>query len=402
MELLLAAYHSLRTNKLRSILTTLGVVMGVGSVVLMVSIVEGARRRVIHEFENIGVNLIFVVYMPEQRPLRGQPFSPLVGFQGLTMDDVRAIQRNCDQVAMLSPEMRFGTSVKTVSAERNYPVMGVTEEARRVFTVNVAHGRGLSKQDVDSWARVCVLGQEVADELFPQQDPIGQEVLIRGMRLKVIGVMEKKGRALGENRDNTVYLPLTVMHHCFIGRDIIASIVAKATSPDKVAVAADQIWNQLALRHKNIQDFVVDTQDNMLSAIGRILNLFMYVLGGVGGLSLITGGIGIMNIMLVSVTERTREIGIRRAVGAKERDIFAQFLIEAIALSGFGGAIGLAMGLGLSRLVNYVMGERLPTHTPLWAVLLAVGCAAAVGIFFGSYPARRAAKLDPIEALRYE
>ncbi len=401
-HLLASAFLSLRTNKLRTVLTALGVVMGVASVVLMVSIVEGARRKVIGEFENIGANLIFVVYQPEQRPLRQRGFSPFADFQGLTLDDARHIERTCDQVVDLSPEMRLPLLVRSASAERTFPVMGVTEQARRVFTINVVQGRGLTRLDVEAWARVAVLGQEVADELFPGLDPVGKEVSIRGLRLRVIGVLEKKGRALGENRDNTVYIPLTVMHRCFLGREIVASIVAKAARPETTAEAADQIWAALARRHHNLKDFVVDTQDNLLTSIGRILNLFLYVLGGIGGLSLLTGGIGIMNIMLVSVTERTREIGIRRAVGAKASAIFAQFLLEAVALSGTGGLVGLGMGFGLARLVNQVMGDRLPTFTPLWAGALAFVCASSVGIFFGSYPASRAAKLDPIEALRWE
>jgi putative ABC transport system permease protein len=208
---------------------------------------------------------------------------------------------------------------------------------------------------------------------------------------------------MGEDRDGFIYVPLSVMHKRLLGTDVLATINCKAVAPDKVDAACDQIWRLMMRYHdKNVKDFIVDSQERMLKAIGAVLSTFTVVLGGIGALALLVGGIGIMNIMLVSVTERTREIGIRKAVGARQRDILIQFLMESITLSGFGGVFGIAFGAGLSYLVGVVMGERLPTAVPLWACVLAFSFSASVGIFFGIYPAYRAAKLDPIMALRYE
>jgi|YNPNPStandDraft_1061719.scaffolds.fasta_scaffold16175_2 putative ABC transport system permease protein len=398
IQCFLVALASLRANKLRSFLTMLGVIIGVGSVIVMVSLVEGARHQVVKEFEELGSNLIFVVYAPEQRESgrrRGV-------FEGLTLEDAEAIKRDCPLVAKVSPEMRFNAKVRHGKKEREVPVMGVGEDVNDVINVRVARGRPIDRMDVRNWRRVCVLGQKVVDALFEQEDPIGQEVRLWNVRLRVIGVLAKKGRSLGEDRDNFVHIPLTAIHKRFIGGKIIAAITVKAVSPEKTTEAADQIWELLRRRHENVQDFIVDTQEGILKSVGKIINIFALVLGGIGGLSLLVGGIGIMNIMLVSVTERTKEIGLRKAVGAKRRDILVQFLTESMTLSVIGGLFGMGFGASLSWTVGYVMKDRLPTHVPLWAALTAFVFSAAVGIFFGIYPAMRAARLDPIVALRHE
>lgn len=398
VQCFLVALASLRANKLRSFLTMLGIIIGVGSVIVMVSLVEGARYQVIKEFEELGSNLIFVVYAPEQRESgrrRGV-------FEGLTLEDAEAIKRDCPLVAKVSPEMRFSAKVRHGKKEREVPIMGVGEEVNDVINVRISQGRTVDRMDVRKWRRVCVLGQKVVDDLFGKDDPIGQEVRVWNVRLQVIGVLAKKGRSLGEDRDNFVYVPLTAIHKRFIGGKIIASITVKAVSPEKTNEAADQIWELLRRRHENVQDFIVDTQVGILKSVGKIINIFALVLGGIGGLSLLVGGIGIMNIMLVSVTERTKEIGLRKAVGAKRRDILIQFLTESMTLSLIGGLFGMGFGASLSWLVGFVMKDKLPTHVPIWAALTAFIFSAAVGIFFGIYPAMRAARLDPIVALRHE
>ncbi|MDH7568928.1 MAG: ABC transporter permease, partial [Armatimonadota bacterium] len=366
--------------------------------IVMVSIVEGARERVTKEFESIGSNLIFTLYMPERRASTGRSGVE----RGLTLADARAIERECPLVAAVCPNIDFRSTVRVGRRERYCQVMGVGEAANDVLNVEIARGRSVLPEDVANWNKVCVLGRKVAEELFPEADPIGREVEVRGVRLRVIGLLAPKGRALGNDRDDCVYIPLTTAHKQILGRDILSDITARAVAPHRVDEAADQIWAVLRRRHSNIEDFVVDTQESILASVDRILNLFAMVLGGIAGLALLVGGIGIMNIMLVSVTERTREIGLRKAVGARSGDILWQFLIEAMTLSGIGGSVGIAFGWSLSLAVGAVMKERMPTHVPPWSALFAFVFSAAVGIFFGAYPAWRAAGLSPIEALRHE
>jgi putative ABC transport system permease protein len=398
-QYLAVALRALWGNKGRSLLTTLGIIIGVGSVIVTVSIVEGARDRVTREFESIGSNLIFAVWMPDRR---GSAARRGV-FEGLVLEDARAIERECDLLKGVCPSIEFRAPVRVGREERVTKVMGISETANDVLNVEIGHGRSISYDDVEEWRKVCVLGQELVENLFPNGDPLGREVEVRGVRLEVVGILAPKGRAMGENRDDCIYVPLTTVHKRLVGQKILSSILAQAASPLHVEEAADQIWATIRRRHpKNIADFVVDSQASILASIGRVISLFTLVLGGIGGLALLVGGIGIMNIMLVSVTERTREIGLRKAVGARARDILWQFLIEAMTLSGIGGTLGVGFGCGLSWAVGAFMKDKLPTHVPVWSMVLAFSFSAAVGIFFGAYPAWRAAQLDPIEALRHE
>jgi len=398
LQVFLVALDNLRANKLRSFLTLLGVIIGVGVVVIMISLIEGARANVVKQFESIGSNVIYVIYAPEQR----QTGAGRGVFKGLTMRDVKAIRQGCPLVAKLSPEMRFSAKVRHGTNERQTTISGVSAEVNEVMNVHLARGRRFTEEDEEQRRRVCLLGPKIAAQLFGYDDPLGKEIEIRDVRLRVIGLMEEQGRTFGEDRDAFVYVPLSVMHKRLLGTDIIGVINCKAVAPDKVDAACDQIWRLLMNHHDNVNDFIVDSQERMLKAIGAVLTTFTFVLGGIGGLSLLVGGIGIMNIMLVSVTERTREIGLRKAVGAKRRDILIQFLLESMTLSAIGGVFGIGFGAALSWGVGAIMGERLPTHVPVWVCVVAFSFAAAVGIFFGIYPAYRAAQLDPIVALRYE
>ncbi len=393
------ALLNIRTHKLRSFLSMLGVMIGVGSVIVMVSIIEGARFRVIREFEQVGSNLIFVVYDRSKAQEEAKRQEYFIAFR---LDDVELLQQSCPSVAHVSPEVRIPTKAYRLGEEKTVQLIGVTEAANHVLNFELARGRLLTEADVEQWRRVCLIGWRVAEKLFPNEDPLGKEIRVQRLRLTVVGVLAKMGRVLGEQRDDFVYVPLPIIQQYLTGNRYVHAILAKAKSPEKIEQAADEIWLALTRRYGDLVGLRVDTQRNILKSVGRILAVFGLVLGGIGALALLVGGIGIMNIMLVSVTERIREIGVRKALGARNRDILHQFLVEAMTLSGVGGMFGIGFGWGLSWLVGTVMKDRLPTHVPLWTVALAFGFALLVGLVFGIYPALRAAELEPVECLRYE
>jgi putative ABC transport system permease protein len=403
------ALANLRANKLRSALTMLGVIIGVSAVIIMVSIVEGARHNIVQEFERLGSSLIIVAYDPrkveEQRSTRR--------LVGLTMDDVRAIREQCDLVSGLSAELPVGQElmVRYFDAEMKVQIRGIQPDFARLRNVTIAQGRFVSDDDVESWAKVAVIGSKVKTGLFGAGDAIGKEVDIQGVTATVIGVMEAKGRSGDQDTDKMVLAPITTMQKRFVGFEVVGMLWAQPANPTMIGLAMDQIWECLMRRHGNAPGFQVDSLENIQNAIGRILSIFGLVLGGIAGLALLVGGIGIMNIMLVSVTERTKEIGLRKAVGARRRDILAQFLIESATVSGTGGVVGIALGAGVAQVASMISrqlmkggiaGQGIPAYLPLWSVLGAFAFSAGVGVFFGLYPAVRAARLDPIEALRHE
>jgi putative ABC transport system permease protein len=404
------ALSNLRANKLRSALTMLGVIIGVSAVIVMVSIVEGARAKVVTEFERLGSKLILVVYSPDYREER----SSTRRLDGLTMTDVRAIQAECGLIQSISAEMSAGGEETARYRDREAKVNpnGVQPAYNRLRNVAVRRGRFLADEDMDGWNKVCVIGAKVQQELFPDEDPIGKDVEIQNVTLTVVGVLEPKGGGGMDNADKAVLLPITTVQKRYLGRETVNIIYAQPRDAAQVGPAMDQVWECLMRRHDNAPGFRVDSQENILNAVGRIMTIFGLVLGSIAGLSLLVGGIGIMNIMLVSVTERTREIGIRKAVGAKRRDILLQFLIEAATVSGIGGLIGIGIGAGAAYGIAAISARAMrggmnsdpgiPVHLPAWVILGAFLFSAVVGIFFGIYPALRAARLDPIEALRHE
>lgn len=399
LESVREALVNLRSHKLRSFLSVLGVTIGVGSVIVMVSFIEGAKHRVINEFEQIGSNLIFVVYDRSKAQEEGKGQEHFIAFKS---DDVSLIERYCPSVAHISPEVRLSAKAYRMGEEKTVQLVGITHEANSVINFDLARGRLLTESDILQWRRVCIIGWKVADKLFPGEDPLGKEIQVQRLRLTVVGVLSEMGRVLGEQRDEFVYVPLPVVQQYLMGNRYIHAILAKAKSPERIEQAADEIWIVLRNRYGDLKGLRVDTQQNILKSIGRILIVFSIVLGGVGALALLVGGIGIMNIMLVSVTERIREIGVRKAVGARNRDVMMQFLVESMTLSGVGGLFGMGFGWGLSWAVGAVMKERMTTYVPIWTVFLAFGFALMVGLIFGIYPAIRAARLEPVECLRYE
>jgi len=398
LQSLRVAFGCLAANKLRSALTMLGVIIGVASVIAMVSIIEGAREKVVKQFEEMGSRLVFVFFSPEERK-KGEGRSHL---EYLTTEDAEAIRRECPLVTHVSPELPMDATFEVGGEEFSGRLVGCQPEFARLHNTELEGGHFFSQQDYDTWNKVCVIGATAREKLWPDTDPIGQTVRARGVEFTVIGVAKRRGRTMGEDPDKEVYTPLTTAQKRITGDNRVWMMYAQAADYQHTEEAADQIWALLMRRHGNQPDFTVDSQARILAMIGKILAIFGFVFGGVGGLALLVGGIGIMNIMLVSVTERTREIGLRKAVGAKRRHILFQFLTEAMTLSGLGGLIGVALGAGISRLIDVATKGDMHTKVPIWAAVVGFLFACAVGVFFGLYPAYRASRLDPIQALRYE
>ena len=406
------AFRGLAVNRLRSALTMLGIVIGVGAVITLLSVGQGVDRYIRDQFLAIGTNLLFVI--PGSLDEGSRPGIRTVQSAALTIGDARALSdplRVPDVVKAASELTRF-TVVSAGKRDTTPQVSGVTPEYQEVRNWKPVQGTFISEADVAGHSRVAVLGQKVAERLFPDDPlPLGKTIKINSIPFRVIGIMEKKGGTGFGDQDNVVFVPLTTAQtRLFPSRTLsgeyrVSVIYVQASAEDRMDAAADQISAVLRERHKisykDDDDFSVINQADLVNIFGQITGVLTIFLGAIAAISLLVGGIGIMNIMLVSVTERTREIGLRKAVGAKRRDILMQFLIEAVVLSLVGGFIGIALG-GIGAFAVGQLAKELKTFVSLQAVLIATGFSAAVGLFFGIYPASRAARLHPIEALRYE
>jgi putative ABC transport system permease protein len=396
------AVSSLRANLMRSMLTALGIIIGVAAVIAVVSIVQGLQYMITQEVQGVGATYMQVsIDWQQQNP-------GLVSRQvKLTWDDGKAIREEVPGIRQITPIIGGNVQIKYRDRTHSPIVLGVTADYPDVVNHTVDRGRFISRIDTEHRRKVAVVGEEVVDEL-KLGDPIGKEIYVGNTAMTVIGVMEDKGQALGQNRNDMIFVPFDAALTLF-GRNAGDRVELHLQAENAVVIdeVKDGIQRVLRQRHKIASgaedDFRVVKQDELLDFFGRILGSVTAVVGGVVGIALLVGGIGIMNIMLVSVTERTREIGVRKAVGARRQDVLVQFLIEAVTLSLVGGALGLALGYGMGALVSSILpGNFPPAHVPLWAVILAFGFSAAVGIFFGIYPAAKASRLDPIDALRYE
>jgi putative ABC transport system permease protein len=399
IETFRVAFEAILSNKVRSGLTMLGVIIGVMAVILLVSIGEGAQVYITRELTGMGTNLLIIT--PGKTSTRGGFHPPSAGtVRKLTYDDAQALKRRAWLLTDAVP-MVFGTGkIKYRNMGRDTMIIGTTPEFQSIRNLYVDTGSYVTQADVDSKAKIIVLGTKVKEELLGAENPLGKIVTLSDARYRVVGVMRKRGMSLGMDLDDIVFIPVTSGQELF-DTDALFEIIASTPRSEDVDRAITQIRDILIKRHAHKEDFTIQTQGALLETMNTILNVLTAVLGGIAGISLVVGGIGIMNIMLVSVRERTREIGIRKALGARNRDIMAQFMIEAITLSGAGGVIGILLGVGLALLIPMFV-TVLPTSVSAWSIIMAFTFSGAVGVFFGVYPARRAALQDPIQALRYE
>jgi len=394
------AVATLAANKMRSSLTMLGIVIGNASVIGMVGIGQGAQKLAQDEFESLGPNVLFVT--PGTSEGRRTSFELP---KTLVFQDAEAIANQVPTITEVAPQINSNRLITYRDRNSQELIVGVTPEFLPVRSFAVTTGRFMTNIDLKRNQRVVVLGPEIAEKLFDQQNPIGKQIRIKDISFEVIGVMEAKGSFLGTNQDTTVYVPLTTMANQIVGNDSpygtqVSFIAITARSQKNIRAAKFQIENLLRLRHKIVgeDDFTVQTQKDILDVIGTVTSGLTVLLAAIAGISLLVGGIGVMNIMLVSVTERTQEIGLRKAVGAKEGDILQQFLIEATILSVLGGAIGTAVGV--TTIIGVGLVSPLTATISPVAIVVAVTVSGAIGLFFGVIPARTAAKLDPIVALR--
>ena len=404
LNIIRVAFRALQRNKMRAALTMLGIIIGVSAVVAMVSIGQGAQATVQAQIDSIGTNLLFVTAGAQNvggvRSGTGD-----TGTNTLTVDDLDAIKREVPSVSMVTPTVNSRGQLVAGNMNWNTSIQGVSEEYPEVRKWSIQSGSFFTDADVRTAARVLVVGQTIADNLFAGTDPVGQTIRVQNLPFRVVGVMARKGQdPQGRDQDDIAFTPYTTVQKKILGSPRLQIAYVSAVSPDATYTAQQQISELLRQRHKlgpnEPDDFTVRNMSDIAQAANETNNTMTMLLACIAGVSLLVGGIGIMNIMLVSVTERTREIGIRMAIGARASAVRSQFLIESVVLSLTGGLFGIVLGVAVSLGIPRLLGW--PTLISSMAIIGSVIFSAAVGIFFGYYPARKAASLDPIEALRYE
>jgi putative ABC transport system permease protein len=396
------AAQSILKNKMRSLLTMLGIIIGVGAVILLVAIGQGAQSRIQQQIENLGTNMLVIAPGSSSQ---GGVSRGMGSFNRLKVDDVEKLQRESFLLAAVSPVIATGGQIVGGQGNWRTRINGVSVEYLAIRDWDVEFGRNFDAADVRSMKKVVLLGRTVAENLFPGQDPVGQQVRIRNVPFQIIGVLAEKGQTPeGSDMDDVLLAPYTTVQTRLAGHQYIPQILASTFSPGDIPAAQDEITAIMREAHGlaswEEDDFTVRNQADLSEAAQGTTEVMTLLLAAIASISLLVGGIGIMNIMLVSVTERTREIGIRMSIGARGSDVMTQFLVESTVLSAAGGLLGLLLGLGGARIISSVTGWT-TTISPL-TVVVALAFSGAIGIFFGFYPARQAAELDPIEALRYE
>ncbi len=401
-NLLKISYEALLRNKARALLTMLGIIIGIASVIAMVSLGQSSQQNINNQLNSMGTNLISV---QRQWQRRGAVNTGNVNTQSLTEHDVEAIARRAKNISMITPSLN--TNAQLIYGNMNWPgsIRGGNEQWLDINKYAIDRGMNITAQDVLTLGKVALIGKTVADNLFPNENPIGKVMRVGQVPVRVVGVLKSKGaNQMGSDQDDIVVMPWTSVQKRLLAIDFLHGITASARSEDVADAATTEIENILRTEHKlrpdQPNDFRVWTQQEMLDSVNQINDFLTVLLAAIASISLLVGGIGIMNIMYVTVTERTREIGLRMAIGARDRDIMLQFLCESTILSLIGGVIGIFVGLGLSYGASYFL--KWPFMLSWSAVGASFVVCAATGIFFGWYPARKAASLDPITALRYE
>lgn len=397
------AVRALVRNKLRAVLTMLGIIIGVGSVIAMLAIGQGSKKKIRDEMSSMGTNMIMI--MPNfQR--RGGVSLGASSSMVLKYSDVTSIRNEAVSVAYVSPEIRSSGQVIYGNQNTQTTVYGVSEEYLEIRKLTVCNGRVFTQAETRSMSKVCILGQTVVENLFGKDnDPIGMIIRIKNLPFEVIGVLTDKGESgMGMDQDDLILAPYTTVQRRLAAIDYINGIYASATSETKSTMAMAEVKEILRRTHKlrdsDEDDFRIMSQSELIETVSSITDVMTYLLGAIAGISLLVGGIGIMNIMFVSVTERTREIGLRMSVGGRSRDILRQFLVESMLLSILGGIMGVIFGYIVAKVAGSIMDN--PTVVTSQSVILAFAVCFAIGVFFGWYPAKKAASLNPIDALRYE
>ena len=402
LNILLSAFRALQRNKMRSFLTMLGIIIGVGAVIAMLAIGQGAEYSVKAQIASLGTNVLMVYPGAQQQAgVRTAAGSATT----LTEDDALAIGRECPAVQYISPGSSAGGQIIAGNLNWSTGIQGVGTDYLEIRQWPIEYGEFFTDQDVKAAAKICILGKTVADNLFPETSPVDQTVRIRSVPFKVVGVLTKKGQnAMGQDQDDVILAPYTTVIRRLSHWPNLRFILVSATSLKDISVAQTQISELLRMRHKiqpyDPDDFTIRNQTDLAATATATTDILTILLASIASVSLLVGGIGIMNIMLVSVTERTREIGIRMSIGARSRDILTQFLIEALVLSLLGGIVGIILGVVGSSIISSL--AKWPTIVTAFSIILSFGFSIAIGIFFGFYPARKAAMLNPIDALRYE
>jgi putative ABC transport system permease protein len=401
------AFQSLSSNKLRAFLTMLGIIIGVGAVVAMMSIGYGAQESVLSSVQDIGSNLIIIV--PGNRDEQQRGFEGMLGEdkdrEALSVDDVEKIESQAKLISGAAPAILNSSVASYLNKTSKATIYASSHKAETIYNFEIDRGRFYTESDVKNAANVALVGQTVIKKLFGKIDPIGKIIKIDGKNFTIIGTIKSKGTdQFGNDQDNSVTIPITTAQQKLYGIDYINMIIAQSTSEDTINEASDEVERILRRAHYltsgESNDFTVQNQTQLVDILGTITGIFTITISSIAGIALLVGGIGIMNIMLVSVTERTREIGIRKAVGAKNKDILFQFLIESVVLSITGGILGIVFALAVSLILNRF--TILATSITPFPIILALTFSTIVGLFFGIYPAMRAARLNPIEALRHE
>jgi putative ABC transport system permease protein len=402
-NLIKVAINALKRNKMRSFLTMLGIIIGVASVITMLAIGQGSKKSIQDQIASMGSNMLFV--MPGNM-MSGGVQQGGSSSQRLTISDVNSIRTECDAVVAASPEVR--SSGQVVYGNSNWPttIYGGGEEYLEIKSWEVVSGRNITDSEAKGSAKVCLVGRTVADQIFGEGvDPTGETIRFKNIPFKIIGVLQEKGQnSFGQDQDDVIIAPYTTVQKRILAQTHIQSIQISARSTEESALAQTQVEEVLRRTHKlrenEDNDFMVRSQEELSTTMTSITDILTILLGAIAGISLLVGGIGIMNIMYVSVTERTREIGLRMSIGGRSVDILLQFLIESVLLSVFGGLIGILLGFGASAIVEALTSW--PISVMWGSVFLAFAVCTVIGVFFGWYPARRASGLDPIDALRYE